>query len=50
MDKKLSFSSLILVILIFIFFAIPILSMAVCERVTFWPKNHVSVVYNLMIK
>jgi hypothetical protein len=39
-----------LVILIILFFAIPICSLAVTEHVSYWPKCTTSFIYNLFLK
>jgi hypothetical protein len=48
MERRLS--DWILVILILVFFAIPICSLAVTEHVYSWPKCTSSFVYNLFLK
>lgn len=48
MEKKLS--HLILIILITLFFAIPVFSLLLTEHVTSWPKSATSFVYNFFLK
>ena len=44
------FSEWVLVILIILFFAIPICSLAVTDPVTSWPKCPTSLVYNFFLR
>jgi hypothetical protein len=44
------FSHWVLVILIILFFAIPICSLAVAEPVSSWPKCTSSFIYNFFLK
>jgi len=48
MRKRLS--DWIIIILILVFFAIPICSLAVADSVTSWPKCSTSFIYNLFLK
>ena len=48
MEKRLS--DWILVILILLFFAIPICSLAITDHVSSWPKCSTSLVYNFLLK
>jgi len=48
MEKRLS--DWILVILILLFFAIPICSLAITDHVYSWPKCSTSLVYNFLLK
>lgn len=43
-------SMIIILFLIGLFFAIPICGMAICERVTSWPKVPISFFYSLFEK
>jgi hypothetical protein len=47
---KSGFLQWLLVILIVLFFAIPICSLAVTEPVTSWPKCPTSLLYNLFLR
>ena len=48
--KRKKFSEWIVVILIILFFAIPVCSLAVADSVTTWPKCSTSFVYNLLFR
>ena len=48
--KESRFFHLLLVILILLFFAIPICSLAVTDHVYIWPKYPTSFIYNLFLK
>jgi hypothetical protein len=48
--KKRKFSELVIIILIILFFAIPLCSLAMNESVTHWPTSPTRFVYNLLFK
>jgi hypothetical protein len=48
--KKGKFSEWIIVILIVLFFAIPVCSLAMTDSSSLWPKCSTSFVYNLLLK
>jgi len=48
--KKKKFSEWIVIVLIILFFAIPVCSLALSESGTYWPKCSTSFVYNLLFK
>jgi hypothetical protein len=48
--KKRKFSEWIIVILIVLFFAIPVCSLAIADSSTLWPKYPTSFVYNLVLQ
>jgi hypothetical protein len=49
-ERESRFSHWVLVILIILFFAIPICSLAVTEPVSSWPKCTSSFIYNFFLK
>ena len=49
-DQMKKFSEWLIIILIVVFFAIPVCSLAVCESVTRWPNCSTYFVYNLLFK
>ena len=48
--RNISIASLIVIFLILLFFAIPVCSLAICDKVTSWPKMPVSFIYNVFSK
>ncbi len=48
--RNISITSLIVIFLILLFFAIPVCSLAICDKVTSWPKMPVSFIYNVFSK
>lgn len=48
--KKKKLSEWVVIILIALFFAIPVCSLAMTDSVTIWPKSSTSFVYNLLFR
>ena len=48
--KRRKFSERIIVILIVLFFAIPVCALALTDSVTAWPKCSTSFVYNILFR
>lgn len=48
--KKREFTEWLIVILIILFFAIPVCTMAITDSVTIWPKCSTSFLYNSLFK
>ena len=49
-DMKRTFSQWLIIILIILFFAIPVASLAINEPIMTWPKCSTSFVYNFFLK
>ncbi len=48
--KKGKFSEWVIIMLIILFFAIPVCSLALTDSVSIWPKCSTTFVYNLFLK
>ena len=47
---KRKFSDWVIIIMIILFFAIPVCSLAVTDSITLWPKCPTSFIYNIVLK
>jgi hypothetical protein len=48
--KRKKFSERIIIILIVLFFAIPVCALALSDSVTIWPRSSTNFVYNLLFR
>jgi len=47
---KRKFSDWVIIMLIILFFAIPVYSLAITDTITLWPKCPTSFLYNIVLK